>query len=108
EEDQVAYRNQVRYVARLEKLEQLKELNPYKNEISLKFSARGIIDNLEFKPLKRKELKEDEIEIQAYATGLNFRDVLNVMGLYPGDPGALGVECAGKITRLGKNVQGFN
>jgi len=42
-----------------------------------------------------------------HASGLNFRDVLNALDLYPGDPGLLGGECAGKITTLGEGVEGF-
>ena len=38
------------------------------------------------------------------ATGLNFRDVLNVLDLYPGDPGPLGGECAGEIAAVGAGV----
>jgi NADPH:quinone reductase-like Zn-dependent oxidoreductase len=33
--------------------------------------------------------------------GLNFRDLLNVLGMYPGDPGLPGGDCAGIITALG-------
>merc|ERR1712038_824982 len=35
------------------------------------------------------------------AAGLNFRDVLNVLGEYPGDPGPPGGDCAG-AARLGE------
>lgn len=38
------------------------------------------------------------------ATGLNFRDVLNVMGLYPGDPGDPGSDFAGVIHAVGEGV----
>jgi NADPH:quinone reductase-like Zn-dependent oxidoreductase len=31
------------------------------------------------------------------AVGINFRDVLNVLGMYPGDPGAPGGDCAGVV-----------
>ena len=31
-----------------------------------------------------------EVEIAVEATGVNFKDVLSVLGLYPGDPGPLG------------------
>ena len=31
------------------------------------------------------------------AVGLNFRDVLNVLGMYPGDPGPPGGDCAGDV-----------
>ena len=53
---------------------------------------------------ERPALADTQIEIALEATGLNFRDVLNAMGLYPGDPGPLGGEGAGIITRIGKKV----
>ena len=42
-----------------------------------------------------------------YATGINFRDVLNALGMYPGDPGPLGGECAGIISAVGADVSGL-
>lgn len=33
------------------------------------------------------------------AVGVNFRDVLNVLGMYPGDPGDPGGDCAGMVLR---------
>ena len=41
------------------------------------------------------------------AVGLNFRDVLNVLGMYPGDPGAPGGDCAGVVEAVGAGVQGL-
>jgi myxalamid-type polyketide synthase MxaB len=38
---------------------------------------------------------------------LNFRDVLNILGMYPGDPGSPGCEYAGVVTRVGSQVTGF-
>ena len=37
-------------------------------------------------------------------SALNFRDVLNVLGMYPGDAGPLGLEFYGRITRVGENI----
>ena len=48
---------------------------------------------------------EDEIVLVPKAVGLNFRDVLNVMNLYPGDPGPLGSDCSGEIIAIGTSVQ---
>ncbi len=39
------------------------------------------------------------------AIGLNFRDVLNCLGMYPGDPGNPGADCAGIVTAVGSEVQ---
>lgn len=38
------------------------------------------------------------------AVGLNFRDVLNVLGMYPGDPGPPGSDCAGLVEAVGPGV----
>jgi len=40
-------------------------------------------------------LGPDKVLMQVRAVGLNFRDVLNVLGMYPGDPGPPGGDCAG-------------
>ena len=59
---------------------------------------------LTFQPIERRVPGHGEIEIEVRATGLNFRDVLNVLGMYPGDPGPPGLECAGVVTALGAGV----
>ena len=60
-----------------------------------------------FTPLERRAPGPGEIELRVLATGLNFRDVLNVLGAYPGDPGPLGNECAGVVTAVGPGVTRF-
>eukprot|EP00964_Phaeocystis_antarctica_P007069 scaffold3832_cov69-Phaeocystis_antarctica.AAC.1 len=39
---------------------------------------------------------------QVRAVGLNFRDVINVLGEYPGDPGPPGGDCAGVVLQAGR------
>lgn len=65
----------------------------------------GALDGFTRAPLARRAPGPDEVEIETQAWGLNFRDVLNVLGLYPGDAGPLGGECAGLITAVGANVR---
>ena len=36
--------------------------------------------------------------LQVMAVGLNFRDVLNVLGAYPGDPGPPGSDMSGIVS----------
>ncbi|WP_027133348.1 SDR family NAD(P)-dependent oxidoreductase [Geminicoccus roseus] len=45
-----------------------------------------------------------EVVIEIAAAGINFRDVMNLLGLYPGDAGAPGVECAGVVVEAGPGV----
>ena len=57
--------------------------------------------------MARQQPGPGQVEIRVRATGLNFRDVLNVLDLYPGDPGPLGGECAGEIAAVGAGVERF-
>ncbi|MGW8066883.1 SDR family NAD(P)-dependent oxidoreductase [Streptomyces ziwulingensis] len=45
--------------------------------------------------------------IEVRAAGLNFRDVLNTLGMYPGPAVLLGAEAAGVVTAVGEGVTGF-
>jgi NADPH:quinone reductase-like Zn-dependent oxidoreductase/acyl carrier protein len=42
--------------------------------------------------------------VDVRAAGVNFRDVLNVLGMYPGDGGVPGAEAAGLVTAIGPGV----
>ncbi|MFI4954657.1 MAG: SDR family NAD(P)-dependent oxidoreductase, partial [Gammaproteobacteria bacterium] len=51
--------------------------------------------------------KANEVVIASRAVGLNFRDVLNAMNLYPGEAGALGGDVAGVVQAIGADVRRF-
>jgi acyl transferase domain-containing protein len=109
-EDQVAYRDGERRVARLRPLRHVAtdvletpDGQPYQLEII----SRGQLDNLTLRPAARAKPGPGQVEIRVRATGLNFRDVLNVLDLYPGDPGPLGGECAGEVAAVGEGVEHF-
>ena len=65
---------------------------------------RGALQNLVPEPL-RLDLRADEVLMEVHAVGVNFRDVLNVLGMYPGDPGAPGADCAGVVVATGAAVR---
>ena len=102
-EDRVAYRGGQRHVARLSLAESRTEQAP----VVLDVRERGSLEQLTLAPLERRGPGPGEIELRVLATGLNFRDVLNVLGAYPGDPGPLGNECAGVVTAVGPGVTRF-
>jgi acyl transferase domain-containing protein len=109
-EDQVAYRGGGRLVARLRRLDQVEAGTlqvPRGRPYRLDITSRGQLDNVALQPVNRQSPLAGEVEIKVRATGLNFRDVLNVLNLYPGDPGPLGGECAGEIVAVGPGVEGF-
>ncbi|OBI99922.1 polyketide synthase [Mycobacterium alsense] len=71
-------------------------------------TERGAIDNLRLNETVVPSPGAGEVQIRVEAAGLNFRDVLNVLGLYPGDPGQIGGgDLAGVVTELGDGVTKF-
>lgn len=48
-----------------------------------------------------------EVRIKVAAAGVNFRDALMAIGMYPGAPVAFGAECAGTVDAVGPGVKGF-
>ena len=109
-ENQIAHRRGVRHVARLGRVRVAQSEAPRAPEgqaLQLQIPTRGVIDNLKLVPIERRRPGRGELEIRVAASGLNFRDVLNALGMYPGDPGPLGGECAGRIVAVGEGVEGF-
>ncbi len=110
-EDRVVLRGGRRFVPRLrlsDKREQQECLNlPVTDGFYLDVEPRGSLDGLCIKNRGRRPVGIGELEVQVRAIGLNFRDVLNVLGRYPGDPGIPGFECSGLISGVGPDVEGF-
>jgi NADPH:quinone reductase-like Zn-dependent oxidoreductase/acyl carrier protein len=73
----------------------------------LERGANGLIEELQVRRAARREPAAGEVEIAIEASGLNFRDVLNALGMYPGEAGPLGSECAGVVVRVGPGVNGI-
>lgn len=70
-------------------------------------TQRGVLDNLRVSETEVAAPGEGHVQVRVEAAGLNFRDVLNVLGLYPGDPGPIGGELAGIVTAVGSDVDQF-
>lgn len=79
---------------------------PRSSDYVLLPTERGAIDNLRLTEVELSPPGEGYVQVQVEAAGLNFRDVLNVLGLYPGDPGPIGGDFAGIVTQLGDGVTG--
>jgi acyl transferase domain-containing protein len=102
-ESEIALRNGQRLVGRLERL-----TAPLQGPIELYQQSAGILDSLALRPLARRAPAAGEVEIEVRAAGLNFRDVLGALGMYPGDAGPPGGECAGIISAIGEGVEGLH
>ena len=67
-------------------------------------NGRGTFGCLEARPLATSHLTGQEVCVKVHAVGINFRDVLNVLGMYPGDPGPPGADMSGVVTAVGPDV----
>lgn len=108
-EDKIALRGGQRLAARLTRRKRDVAAKPRSPQAPYRLESKGqgTLDGLVVVPSDRRAPGHGEVEIRIAATGLNFRDVLNVLGLYPGDAGPLGGECAGEVVRVGKGVEGL-
>ena len=77
--------------------------NPHQ-PLVLEIASPGLLNTIQFvSDVKNDELLlSDEVELKVEATGLNFKDVVVLLGQVASDH--IGMECAGIITRLGKDV----
>ncbi|MCB0190966.1 MAG: SDR family NAD(P)-dependent oxidoreductase [Anaerolineae bacterium] len=107
-ESQVALRSDGRYVARLGRHHKPKTLFVPNEPFRLEIAERGTPDKLQLRPIAKKPPAPGQVEIRVRATGLNFLDLLNVLGLLQFQPdNDLGGECAGEIVAVGEGVQDY-
>lgn len=76
--------------------------------LRLHLEKSGAIEGLSWKPVCKAGPETGEVRLDVAAAGLNFRDVLFALGLYPGGDIALGSECAGVIESVGTGVSTFS
>jgi NADPH:quinone reductase-like Zn-dependent oxidoreductase len=74
----------------------------------------GSLDGLAWSSFERIAPAAGQVEIEVEATGLNFRDVMWALSILPDEAledgfagPCLGLECAGRILRVGDGVRGF-
>ena len=109
-EREIAFRKGTRHVARLvpraQKLSNSAVLEvPGTESFRLDISRPGNLENLLLRGASRPQPQPGEVEIHVLAAGLNFRDVMNAAGVYPGGPIPFGAECAGTISAVGPGVE---
>lgn len=106
-EPQQAYRNGRRFVPRLASVDE--SASPDVNRLwRLEQTESGSINGLQLTSEARAAPKPGQLEIKVQQAGLNFIDVMDVLGLLPFERNGLGMECVGVIGRCGDGVQGFS
>ena len=112
-ENQVVLREARRYGLRLVRSHGISSMNStepaeaLEKPYQLDLPGTGVIDELKISPAICEKPLSGEVQLKVLATGLNFRDVLNALGMYPGEPGPLGNECIGYVTAIGDDVEGI-
>jgi acyl transferase domain-containing protein/acyl carrier protein len=109
---QVALRDGKRFAPRLRRPEAADESAsglqpPNAADFGLAITQRGVLDNLRLEALDLAPPGRGEVQIEVAASGLNFRDVLSALNMYPGEPGPLGGEVAGTVVAVGDGVRDF-
>ncbi|MGR9105452.1 MAG: amino acid adenylation domain-containing protein [Gammaproteobacteria bacterium] len=120
-ENQIAFRGDTRYAARLQPYREIRSEGSIQlpsGPFCLRMRQYGLLDSLHCGPIPRCAPGPGDVEIQVRCSGLNFRDVLNVLGMlqtyYAEKLGIseaakvpLGFECAGVVSAVGEQVTGF-
>jgi NADPH:quinone reductase-like Zn-dependent oxidoreductase/acyl carrier protein len=117
-DNQIAYRGDQRFVARLESDNDQPEEEgttdtmrvPSDGPFRLRISAPGSFDALYYENFELTPPPAGSVEMEVKATGLNFSDVLKALGLYPGITDTIvpmGIEASGVVTAVGEGVDRF-
>ncbi|WP_394839471.1 SDR family NAD(P)-dependent oxidoreductase [Pendulispora rubella] len=107
DERQFALRDGRRLVPRLSRPRPTDSLRPPEVPAwRLHIPTKGSIEDLTLiaSPEATAPLARGQVRLAVHAAGLNFRDVLDTLGMYPDDPGPLGTEAAGVVTEVGPDV----
>jgi polyketide synthase 7 len=67
--------------------------------------SQGTFEDVVVTQCPRAELADGQVRVAVAAVGVNFRDVLVALGMYPGG-GELGVDGAGVVVEVGPGVSG--
>lgn len=107
-EREVALRGEARYAQRIARgLENPARPWAVDQPVRLESRERGVIDSLRFVPFALPTCGPGEVLIRVHAAGLNFRDVLKALGLYPAetaDAHMYGDEVGGEVVTVGEGV----
>ncbi|MFF5250239.1 SDR family NAD(P)-dependent oxidoreductase [Streptosporangium sp. NPDC000095] len=72
----------------------------------LEAAESGVADDLAYRPVEDRPLGREEVRVAVRVAGLNFRDAMLTLGMYPG-AADLGTEGAGVVLAVGDDVTGI-
>ena len=107
-EPQLAIRGATAYAPRLARARGLTPPSGSGDGWRLGIEQKGTLENLALvaSDAGHRPLNEGEVRIAVRAAGVNFRDVLIALGIYPGEA-PLGSEAAGVVVEIGAGAEGL-
>ncbi|MBV8786932.1 MAG: polyketide synthase dehydratase domain-containing protein, partial [Mycobacterium sp.] len=107
-EPQLVVRDGIAYIARLRPVVTRPLLRLPEPPAAWRLAAgdAGTLEGLVVRPCPSVELAAGQVRVSVAAAGVNFRDVLVALGMYPG-AAELGAEGAGIVTEVGPGVSGL-
>ncbi len=96
------------HVARLAPAPPLLALPPGGSAWRLAAGGGGTLEDLVIQPCPQAQapLQAGQVRVAVAAVGVNFRDVVAALGMYPGEAPPLGAEGAGMVIEIGPEVVG--
>lgn len=116
DEVEVAYRHGRRYASQLRQVHSDDLPRATRNAVQpdgsrvpyrLQADRPGVLASLTLRETQRREPGPDDVEVRVKAGGINFRDAMKAVGVYPGNPIDLlwfGDDFCGAVERVGANV----
>ena len=87
----------------------VRSLHQAENCVRLRCDRLGTIDSLCYTEVAASEhpVDDNSVEVELAAVGLNFKDVVIIMGIVPENHYLLGLEGAGLVRRVGKSTKNY-
>ncbi|MER7421041.1 SDR family NAD(P)-dependent oxidoreductase, partial [Micromonospora peucetia] len=104
---QLAIREGAVLVPRLTRLTGAELVPPATGHWHLAPVRPGTLDGIDLVPAPAVKLGPGQVRIAVRATGVNFRDVLIALGMYPDPAARMGSEGAGVVLEVGPGVDGL-
>jgi polyketide synthase 12/myxalamid-type polyketide synthase MxaB len=106
DEPQVAWRGGSRHVARLARMTVTTAADPSDGGMRVELPDSHVLDDISLERHPRRVPERREVEIRVHAAAMNFRDVMNALGMRD-DRQPVGSECAGVVVAIGPGVEEF-
>ncbi len=103
--ERIALRGDDRYVSGIHRYGASQQQSTIPHDARLVRPESGTLEALRWIASPVEEPGPDAVRLRIHATGVNFRDVLVSLGMYPGSDAPLGAECAGTVEAVGALVR---